>query len=239
MAVLSNSPNHFLRSLPRPVAEQFEPFLKLVTHPSGTVLFKAEDKIERIYFPYTGIVSYAVGLASGEIVEAGMVGRNSVVGPGAPLDGSNSTNNAIIQVAMSGAAVEVSAVKELVAHSNLLRLSLAEHEEMSLAQVQQVAACNAVHGLEQRLSRWLLQARDLLNADLLPLTQELLAQMLGVHRSSLTLVARRLQEAGLFEYHRGEIRLLDVEALRDVSCECYQAISAHFRRLIRWDPDGH
>lgn len=238
MSILSNSPNHFLRSLSSSDAERLQPLLKLVDEPSGVILYKAEDKISRVYFPYTGVISYVVGVAGGETVEAGMIGRNSVVGAGAPLDGAIALNEAIVQVAMSsGASVEVGLLKGLLARSDSLRVLFVRHEEMALAQAQQVAACNALHELEERLSRWLLQARDLLHADVVPLTHEFLAQMLGTHRSSLTLVARRLQESGLIDYHRGEIRLIDIEALREVSCECYKVINAHFQRLIGWAPE--
>jgi Mn-dependent DtxR family transcriptional regulator len=99
-----------------------------------------------------------------------------------------------------------------------------------------VAACNALHELEERLSRWLLQSRDLLQSDTLPLTQEFLSQMLGVQRSSVTFVAGKLQEAGLIRYRRGHIHVLDVEGLHDSSCECYGAINAHFLKLIGWSP---
>jgi CRP-like cAMP-binding protein len=237
VSILSNSPNHFLRSLSPEDAELLQPRLRLVALPSGTVLYKADDTITRVYFPYLGIVSYIVSVAGGESVEAGMIGRNSAVGAAAPLDGAIAINDAVVQVAISGMAVEVGLLKELAADSGTLRACFARHEEMMLAQVQQVAACNTLHDLEQRLSRWLLQARDLLNADVLPLTQDFLSQMLGVHRSSLTLVARRLQEAGLIDYHRGHIQVRDVEALKEVSCECYGAITAHFIRLIGWSPD--
>jgi cAMP-binding proteins - catabolite gene activator and regulatory subunit of cAMP-dependent protein kinases len=108
---------------------------------------------------------------------------------------------------------------------------------MASAQVQQVAACNALHELEERLSRWLLQTRDLHKSDTLPLTQEFLSQMLGVQRSSVTLVARKLQESGLINYRRGRIHILDVEALRESSCECYAAINRQFHRLVGWSPD--
>jgi hypothetical protein len=110
---------------------------------------------------------------------------------------------------------------------------------MTSAQAQQVAACNAFHELEERLSRWLLQSRDLLQSDTLPLTQEFLSQMLGVQRSSVTIVARKLQEAGLINYRRGRIHVLDVEALHDSCCECYDAINGHFRRLTGWEPGGN
>lgn len=237
ISLLSNSSNHFLRSLPPQDAKLLQLALKLVELPSGTVLYKADDTITRVYFPYSGMVSYVVGVVSGEIVEAGVIGRNSVVGAGAPLDGSVAINEAMVQVAMSAGAVEIGLLKQLATSSDTLRTSFARHEEMALAQVQQVAACNALHSLEQRLSRWLLQARDLLNADVLPLTQNFLSQMLGVHRSSLTLVARRLQEAGLIDYRHGNIQVRDAEALKDVSCECYNAINARFIRLIGWSPD--
>jgi CRP-like cAMP-binding protein len=237
VSILSNSPNHFLRSLSLHDAKLLQPLLTLVELPSGTVLYKANDTITRVYFPYTGIVSYVVGVTSGELVETGLIGRNSVVGAGIPLDGTTAVNEAIVQVVMTGAAVEVGLLKQKAASSNTLREWFARHEEMMLAQVQQVAACNVLHSLEERLSRWLLQARDLLNADAVPLTQDFLSQMLGVHRSSLTLVARRLQEAGLIDYHRGNIQVRDVEALKDVSCECYDAINAHFIRLVGWSPD--
>ena len=134
------------------------------------------------------------------------------VGAGAPLDGGIAINEAMVQVDMSAGFVAIGLLKKLAADSETLRASFSRHEEMVLAQVQQVAACNALHSLEQRLSRWLLQARDLVNDDVLPLTQNFLSQMLGVHRSSLTLIARRLQEAGLINYHHGSIQIRDVEA---------------------------
>lgn len=237
VSILSNSSNHFLRSLSLHDAKLVQPLLTFVELPSGTVLYKANDTITRVYFPYTGIVSYVVGVKSGELVEAGVIGRNSAVGAGAPLDGGTAINEAIVQVAMTGAAVETGLLKQNAARSDTLRDWFARHEEMVLAQVQQMVACNVLHSLEERLSRWLLQTRDLLNADVVPLTHDFLSQMLGVHRSSLTLVARRLQEAGIIDYHRGNIQVRDVEALKEVSCECYDAINAHFVRLVGWSPD--
>jgi CRP-like cAMP-binding protein len=179
-----------------------------------------------------------VGLTSGQFVEAGMLGRNSVVGPAAPLDGAIALNRAIVQVETMGMTADTAVMKRLVKESETLRLALIRNDQLASAQTQQVAACNALHELEERLSRWLLQARDLLRSDTLPLTQEFLSQMLGVQRSSVTLVARKLQEAGLINYRRGRIHVLDVEGLRDSCCECYGAINAHFERLIGWSPNG-
>ena len=133
---------------------------------------------------------------------------------------------------------ETAVVKGLAKESETLRIALVRNDQSASAQTQQVAACNALHELEERLSRWLLQARDLVRSDTLPLTQEFLAQMLGVQRSSVTLVARKLQEAGLINYRRGRIHVLDVEGLQDSCCECYGAINRHFQNLIGWSPNG-
>jgi Mn-dependent DtxR family transcriptional regulator len=110
------------------------------------------------------------------------------------------------------------------------------HTEAALAQAQQIAVCNALHTIEQRLARRLLRARDLLKSNSLPLTQELLSHTLGVARPSLTQAAIRLHEAGLIDYHRGHIQLLDGDRLKASACECYSAINAHFLRLIGWKP---
>jgi CRP-like cAMP-binding protein len=238
MSILSNSFNHLLANLSDQDAALLAPHLISTDLAARTVLYRVGDTIRWIYFPFTGIVSYVVGVSSGQYVEAGVIGRNSAVGAGALLDGEIAINEAIIQVATTTAMIDLGLLKPLTAGSTTLRTCFARHEEMALAQVQQVAACNALHTLEERLSRWLLQARDLLNDDNLPLTQDLLSQMLGVQRSSVTLAARRLQESGLINYHRGHIRLLDTEALQDTTCECYAAINAHFHRLVGWSPNG-
>ena len=211
MSFVTNSPNHFLASLPAQDSELIRSHLHPMELPHGAILYKAEDTITRVYFPHTGVVSLVVGFANGQFVEAGMFGRNSVIGVGAALDGAISLNQAIGQVGGAGLAVEVSIIKRLATQSETLRTALARHEQMASAQVQQVGACNALHELEERLSRWLLQTRDLIKSDTLPLTQDFLSQMLGVQRSSVTLVARSLQEAGLINYRRGRIHVLDVE----------------------------
>jgi CRP-like cAMP-binding protein len=235
---LLNSPNHFLASLSAQDSELLYPHLKSEQFRQGTVLYDAEETIERVYFPHTGVISLVVGLTTGQFVEAGVLGRNSVVGAGGPLDGAIALNRAIAQVESAGMAVETAVLKGLVKESETLRVALVRNDQSASAQTQQVAACNALHELEERLSRWLLQTRDLLRSDTLPLTQEFLSQMLGVQRSSVTLVARKLQEAGLINYRRGRIHVLDVEGLQDSCCECYAAVNAHFQRLIGWCPNG-
>lgn len=214
-----------------------QPHLKPTELPTTTTLYKAEDTINRVYFPHTGAVSYVVGIPSGQFVEACLVGRNSVVGASAALGYPTALNEAIVQVTFSGVMAETDVLERLVAQSQTLHACFARQEQMDFVQVQQTAACNALHTLEARLSRWLLQMRDLLRSDCLPLTQDFLSQMLGVQRSSVTLVALKLQEAGLINYRRGRIHILEVEALQDASCVCYEIINDQFRRLVSWSPD--
>jgi CRP-like cAMP-binding protein len=233
---LTNSPNHFLLSLSQQDRDLLQPHLRPLRLPLGAALFRADDIISNVYFPYTGIMSMIVGVSSGQFVEAGMLGRNSVVGTGAALDGPDALNTAIAQIESTGMEIAADVLKELARKSETLRMALVHHERALSAQTQQVAACNALHELEERLSRWLLQSRDLLQSDILPLTQEFLAQMLGAQRSSVTLVARKLQEAGLIRYRRGHIHVLEVEGLQDSCCECYAAINLHFNKLIGWSP---
>jgi CRP-like cAMP-binding protein len=233
---LTNSPNHFLSSLSAQDRDSLQPHLRPLSLPLGAALYRADDVISSVYFPYTGIMSMIVGVSSGQFVEAGMLGRNSVVGTGAALDGPDALNTAIAQVESTGMEIASDVLKGLASKSEALRMALVHHERALSAQTQQVAACNALHELEERLSRWLLQSRDLLQSDTLPLTQEFLAQMLGVQRSSVTLVARKLQEAGLIRYRRGHIHVLDVDGLQDSCCECYAAINGHFNKLIGWSP---
>jgi len=234
---LSNTSNHFLASLPPEVLAMLQPQLVPVDLPNTKILYHAGDKIDRMYFPVTGVISLLVGLSDGQMVEAGMLGRNSVVGAAAALDKGEAINQAIVQVGGSGYSIETRAMRNLVDQYVVLRTTLASHEQMMTAHTQQVAACNTFHELEARLSRWLLQTRDLIASETLPLTQEFLAQMLGVSRSSVTLVAKRLQQSGLISYRRGNIQLVDIEGLQETCCECYDAINAHFHRLSGWKPD--
>ena len=236
MPFTSNSPNHFLASLSADDKKLISSHLKPLHLPHGAIFYKAEGTIERVYFPDAGIVSLIVGVSSGQFVEAGVLGRNGVIGAGAALDGQLAFNTAISQAEGAGTVIDASVLKRLARESEAIRIALVRQEHVLAAQTQQVAACNALHELEERLSRWLLQSRDLLSSDTLPLTQEFLAQMLGVQRSSVTLVARKLQQAGLINYRRGRIHLLDVEGLQDSCCECYGAINAHFSRMIGWLP---
>jgi CRP-like cAMP-binding protein len=230
--------NHFLASLSDEDWRHIQPYLRKVDFPHGKILYVAHEDLTHVYFPHSGVISLVVGLTNGQFVEAGMMGRNGVVGGGSALDGRKALNQAIVQAPGDGSSIDIDTLRRLARESETLRLALMHQEQIGLAYTQQVAACNATHELEERLSRWLLQTRDLLQTNTLPLTQEFLSQMLGVQRTSVTVTARRLQEAGMIQYKRARINVLDVDALHDTTCECYDAINAQFKLLIGWVPVG-
>jgi CRP-like cAMP-binding protein len=224
--------NLLLASLPPENTAALVPHLRVVQLPQETVLFEAGDTIKAIYFPHTGIVSIVVDLASREMIETAMIGRDSLVGGSAAVDDDIALNRAVVKVAAVASVVDVGAFRGLAQQSHTLHAILARHRQFILAQAQQSAACHAAHTLEARLSRSLLRCHDLLGSDDIPLTQEFLAEMLGVRRTSVTVVASTLQQAGFIRYRRGHIRVIDVEGLRESACECYETIKLQGKRLL-------
>jgi CRP-like cAMP-binding protein len=168
-----------------------------------------------------------VGLTTGEMVEGAMVGKDGVVGGAAALDSKIALTQAIVQ--LPGAALECDSAtfKAIAVQSERLLSFLFRHEQAVYAQAQQSTACMATHDVLSRLCRWLLRARDLSGNDTLNFTQEFLAEMLGVRRTSVTIDAHSLQHAGLIKYSRGKIQIIDVEGLREGACECYETVRAH------------
>jgi CRP-like cAMP-binding protein len=209
-----------------------EPYLKTVPFKQHSVLFEAEQAIEQVYFPAGGVVSLVVTLESGDMVEAAMVGSDGVVGAAAALDGRISLSRGVVQLAGDLVVCSIDGLKSSAQRSPSLLSLLIRHEQTVYSQAQQSAACFAIHHIHARLCRWLLRARDLAGTDTLNFTQEYLADMLGVRRGSVTVVAHTLQAAGLIRYSRGKIQILDVEALQDGSCECYGTVKRHYASLF-------
>lgn len=196
------------------------------------VLFEADQPIRHVYFPTGAVVSLVVALSSGEVVEAAMVGMDGVVGASAALDGKVSLSRGIVQLGGEIIVCDLDALKFTALQSPKLLALLIRHEQTVYAQAQQSAACFATHQVEARLCRWLLRARDLSQSDNLPFTQEYLAEMLGVRRTSVTAVAFTLQEAGLIKYSRGKIQIVNAKALQESACECYGSVNAYYQKLI-------
>ncbi len=211
---------------------RLQPHLKATHFKQHAVLFEAERPIKHVYFPTGAVVSLVVSLKTGEMVEAAMVGVDGVVGASAALDGRISLSQGIIQLPGEIIVCSFQALKAAALQSPGLLALLIRHEQTVYAQAQQSAACFASHHVEARLSRWLLRARDLSGGDTLQFTQEYLGQMLGVRRTSVTVVAHTLQAAGLIKYARGKIQILDAEGLHDSACECYDTIKRHYASLL-------
>jgi CRP-like cAMP-binding protein len=228
----SHTSNRVLAALAAADFEFLLPHLRSVDLPQEMVLFEAGNTISRVFFPSEGVVSLVVELTSGEMIEAAMIGREGVVGGLSALDSSISISRAIVQIAGAASVFDVDHVRHLAERSLAFRTTLIRHEQILLAQSQQSAACNAIHTIEARLSRWLLRCRDLIGSEDLPLTQEFIAQMLGVRRTSVSIVANTLQQAGLIKYKRGHIRVLNLEGLRESACECYWTVKSLSDRLI-------
>jgi CRP-like cAMP-binding protein len=228
----SHSLNLLLASLPPENLAALVPHLRVAHLPHETVLFEAGDTINSIYFPHTGIVSIVVDLPTGEMIETAMIGRDSLAGGSAAIDDDIALNRAVVQVAGVASVVDVALFRGIAHQSHNFQATLARHRQFILAQAQQSAACNAAHTLEARLSRWLLRCHDLLGSDDIPLTQEFLGEMLGVRRTSVTVVAGALQQAGFIRYRRGHIQVIDREALQESACECYETIKKQGQRLL-------
>jgi CRP-like cAMP-binding protein len=230
--------NLLLASLRPDKMERLLPHLKMVELPQEPVLYERGDTIGAVYFPHRGLISLVVSLASGDMIEAAMIGRDSLAGGSAAFDNPISLNLAVIQVAGAASVLDVDRFRELAAESDSFRAKLARHEQFLLAQAQQSAACNAAHSLEERLARWLLCCHDLLGSEDIALSQAFLAEMLGVGRTSVTLIANTLQTAGLIRYRRGHVQIVNLDGLRDCACECYATLKAHGDRLLGMWPEG-
>jgi CRP-like cAMP-binding protein len=224
--------NLLLRLLAPADLKLLTPHLRSAHFEQQHVLFEAEEKIDHVYFPTSAVVSLVITLSTGEIIEAAMVGMDGVVGASAALDGKISLSRGIIQLGGEIIVCDIDALKSVALQSPKLLALLVRHEQTVYAQAQQSAACFATHQVEARLCRWLLRARDLSASDHLPFTQEYLAEMLGVRRTSVTAVAHTLQAAGLIKYARGKIQIVNAEGLQDTACECYGSVKAHYERLI-------
>jgi CRP-like cAMP-binding protein len=226
-----HSKNQILNLLAPPDLDLFARSLRVVEMPQGQVLAEQHKPIERVYFPHSGIVSYVVEMSDGDMIETAMIGRDGVMGAIQILDEKVSPNKVMVQAPGQASVIDADEMRKAVAASTPLRVMFAKHEQFFIAQIQQSAGCNAAHSVEARMSRWLLRMHDLFGAEL-PLTQEFMAQMMGVRRTSVSLVAGDMQEKGLISYRRGHVRITNVEKLKETTCECYGAVNSHYEKIF-------
>ena len=203
--------------------EDLRPHLRQINLEHGRVLAESRQRVDQVYFPHGGILSCVVELEDGAAIESGMIGNDGVFGAAQALDDKLSLHKVVVQVPGSATIVEAKHLKAVTQSSPELLALLIKYDEFFLAQVQQTAACNALHSVEQRMCKWLVRMYDLVGTEL-PLTQEFLAQMMGVRRTSVTTVASELQKEGLIFYRRGKINILNMDLVEQRACECQHTV---------------
>jgi CRP-like cAMP-binding protein len=216
--------NRLLQTLDEADFALIAPHLQRVSLAQGQVLQEQEARVEEVYFPLRGVVSLISVMQGGEVVDTATVGREGAIGAFGGLGPWNAFSRAVVRLPGAAAVISVSHFQAAVGQSEHIRNLILRYKEALLGQVQQTGACNALHALEARLARWLLQTLDRTDDPNLPLTQEFISQMLAVRRSTVTVVAGKLQQAGLIRYHRGRIEIVDRLKLEEAACECYRTI---------------
>ena len=224
--------NHLLATLPDEVLERLLPHLELVDMPLGMVLYESGDTLRHVYFPTDSIVSLLYVMESGASAEISVVGNDGVIGVALFMGGESTTSRAIVQSAGSAYRVLGKRFKEeFNRHGDMLQLML-RYSQALITQMAQTAVCNRHHSIDQQLCRWLLLSLDRLSGSQLAMTQDLIANMLGVRREGVTEAAGKLHRLGVIDYSRGLITVLDRDKLERLSCECYAVVKRETDRLL-------
>jgi CRP-like cAMP-binding protein len=198
----------------------------------GELLEERGRRVDAVFFPQSGMISLIVEMPEDETVEVGMVGSEGAIGLNAGLGSRIASVTALVQVSGISFSISASRFRSAVAESQHLQTLIVRYNEMQTGQIQQTAACNALHDVGSRLSRWLLQTSDRINSDTIPFTREFLGKMLGVRRGTVSAVAAKFEDAGLIKTHRGQIKLLDRDRLKKEACYCYDFLRKHVDRLV-------
>jgi hypothetical protein len=229
---MAQSENRILSSLPQNIFAALEPHLKTANLTFGQVVAETDQSVTRVYFPHQCVISLVVEMEVGDTIETAMVGRDGVANATAALDGKIALHRGVVQVAGDASVIGPDQLRAIANDFEPFRSILIRHEQVLLAQAQQSAGCNASHAVESRMCRWLLRLVDLTQSNKLSLTQDFLAHMLGVRRTSVTLVAGTLQRAGLIRQGRGLIEILDADAMESAACECHARVRSLYARLF-------
>lgn len=226
--------NQLLAALPADEWDRWLPCLEHVEMPLGSVLYEPGQTLSHVYFPTTAIVSLLYVMENGASAEIAVVGNEGLVGISLFMGGETTPSRAVVQSAGVGFRYPALALKRAFGRAPVLHLLL-RYTQALITQMSQTAACNRHHSLDQQLCRWLLLSRDRLQGDELVMTQELIANMLGVRREGVTEAALSLQRAGLIRYSRGHITMLDRQGLELRCCECYGVVKKEYDRLLPLD----
>ena len=221
--------NRVLAALPKADIDRLTPHLSLVALKTRTQLL--DGRADYAYFLEEGLASVVLTLADGATVEVGVIGIDGVVGVSILMGAGTMPGQTFIQVAGSGYRIDAAVLKDEFERPGQLRSYLQKYIVAHLAQSSQGAACNRLHSISERLSRWILTCHDRIQSDRMPLTHEFLGQMLGAPRTTVTLAAGMLHQSGLIDYTRGHVTITNRDGLEDVACECYPTVRNEFRRL--------
>jgi CRP-like cAMP-binding protein len=222
--------NRILAALPKAEIDRLKPHLSPVTLKVRTQLLDGHAE-QHAYFMETGLASVVLTLANGATVEVGVIGIDGVVGMPMLLGAGKMPGETFIQVAGSAYRIDATLLKAEFERDGKLRSHIQKYVLANLIQSAQYAACNRLHAISERLSRWILTCHDRIQSDRMPLTHEFLGQMLGAPRSTVTLAAGTLHEAGLIDYSRGHVTIKNRQKLEEVTCECYRTVRDEYRRL--------
>jgi CRP-like cAMP-binding protein len=224
--------NRLLAMLPQEEYERLLPHFDHVSFALGEVVYESGGQMAYIYFPTTAIISLLYMMENGSSAEMGMAGKEGLVGIALFMGGNTMPNRAIVQSAGGAVRMKAKVLRDEFARGGAFQRLLLRYTQALITQMSQTAVCNRLHAIEQQLCRWLLLSHDRLDSDELVMTQELIANMLGVRREGVTAAAGRLQEQGLISYARGRIRMLDRRGLEAAVCECYRVVKDEYDRLL-------
>lgn len=230
--------NHLLAALPVAEFKRLEKDLELVHMPLGEVLYESGCKLHYVYFPTTSIVSMLYVLEDGSSAEIAIVGNEGLLGIALFMGGETTPSRAVVQSAGWGYRLKAHLMQTEFKRSGPVMHLLLRYTQALITQMTQTAVCNRHHSIEQQLCRWLLLSLDRLSSDSLTMTQDLIANMLGVRREGVTEAAGKLQRAGYIRYSRGHITVLDRPGLEKRVCECYEVVKIEFDRLLSTIPPG-
>lgn len=229
---VNHKENRLLACLPKATRESWAPHLELVDLPLGQVLYESGKTMQHVYFPLDSIVSLLYVLEDGASAEIAVVGNEGLVGISIFMGGESTTSRAVVQSSGQSLRMRGQTLKAEFNASPAVMHLLMRYTQALITQMAQTAVCNRHHTVDQQLCRWLLMSLDRLKGDELVMTQELIANMLGVRREGVTESALKLQRAGLIRYARGHITVLDRPRLEQRTCECYQVVKTEYDRLL-------
>jgi CRP-like cAMP-binding protein len=224
--------NYLLAALPDAEWQRWLSHLERVAMPLGQVLYESGDTLSHVYFPTTAIVSLLYVMENGASAEIAVVGNEGIVGISLFMGGDSTPSRAVVQSAGRGFRLKAEIMKDAFNQAGTVLHLLLRYTQALITQMAQTAVCNRHHSLDQQLCRWLLLSLDRLQGNELVMTQELIANMLGVRREGVTESAVKLQQAGLIRYARGHISVLDRMGLEKRSCECYAVVKKEYDRLL-------